>query len=428
MKQQTLSPLGLQALVLAGGTGSRMYPLTETLSKAMLTVGNRPMIWYALQNLESCGFEEILVLVRKEDRNLHQYLTEVYESKKAVVVISIEADISGTADALRSASGYIKSDVVVVSCDLVSNVNIADMVDNYRITDSDLSIALSQSMPHEIGPENKKAARGIKDYIGLDAESKRVVYYTPEADIDDELRLSRRMITKWPRVIIRNDLTDCHLYIMRKWVVDYIMADSSISSLKGDLIPLLIRRQYKRKQPSESMGGQPDLMTYIPNHGRLHSHKHDALICTYYEVKSQPCGRCNSVVRYSELNRLVSNSGLTKTSNRGENSHISKLTQLSIDSVVGSSCVVGDRVSIKNSTIGSHSKIGDNVKLNNCVVMDHVQICDGSILSNTVVCKQAYIQAGCHLKNCQVGVSYEVEAGVQAENESFVNTEGLLSI
>ena len=47
----------LHPVILAGGTGSRMYPLTEECPKALLPVGNKPLIWYPIQLLEKNGFE-----------------------------------------------------------------------------------------------------------------------------------------------------------------------------------------------------------------------------------------------------------------------------------------------------------------------------------------------------------------------------------
>ena len=44
-------------VILAGGRGSRMYPLTEECPKALLPVANRPLIWYPVQLLEKNGFE-----------------------------------------------------------------------------------------------------------------------------------------------------------------------------------------------------------------------------------------------------------------------------------------------------------------------------------------------------------------------------------
>ena len=45
-----------QAIILAGGRGSRMYPLTENIPKALLPVGNKPLIWYPVNYLENVGF------------------------------------------------------------------------------------------------------------------------------------------------------------------------------------------------------------------------------------------------------------------------------------------------------------------------------------------------------------------------------------
>ena len=46
-----------QAVVMAAGEGSRMYPLTEAIPKALLPVGNFPMIWYPINSFQKAGFE-----------------------------------------------------------------------------------------------------------------------------------------------------------------------------------------------------------------------------------------------------------------------------------------------------------------------------------------------------------------------------------
>lgn len=52
-----------QAIVLAGGKGSRMSELTSNIPKCLLPIGNRPMIWYPIRMLEKAGFSGLYKLL-----------------------------------------------------------------------------------------------------------------------------------------------------------------------------------------------------------------------------------------------------------------------------------------------------------------------------------------------------------------------------
>src|ERR1700744_6047231 len=52
----------MKGVVLAGGSGSRLYPLTKITNKHLLPVYNKPMIYYPIQTLVDAGIREILVV------------------------------------------------------------------------------------------------------------------------------------------------------------------------------------------------------------------------------------------------------------------------------------------------------------------------------------------------------------------------------
>ncbi|RVE61677.1 hypothetical protein OJAV_G00174840 [Oryzias javanicus] len=101
----------LQAVLMAAGGGSRMTDLTYNTPKAMLPVGNKPLIWYPLNLLERVGFEEVIVITTKEVQKMMSTDPKVkvdVKMKLDVVCIQEDADM-GTADALRHIQQKIKT-------------------------------------------------------------------------------------------------------------------------------------------------------------------------------------------------------------------------------------------------------------------------------------------------------------------------------
>ncbi len=96
----------MKGVVLAGGTGTRLYPLTRMINKHLLPVGKYPMIVYGIDRLRQAGITDILIVMGKQSAGLY---TDFLASGKAFGVhltYRIQEEAGGIAEALELARGF----------------------------------------------------------------------------------------------------------------------------------------------------------------------------------------------------------------------------------------------------------------------------------------------------------------------------------
>jgi len=244
-----------QAVVLAGGTGTRLYPLTDGVPKCMLSMANRPLLSYQLDLLERSGFKEALVATSERARDeLDNYLAQGHKGSISVDIQIVSEDLE-TADVLRAIKDKIRKDFLVISGDLVTDIYIHHLADVHRINDASCTVLLRAPKPEQKQPGGKpaKVEGATIDYVGLDEKRSRLLCLESAADIEEKLVLSRRMLTKHPNITVTNKMLDAHCYIFNYWVLELLTQTPELTSIKTELIPFLVKNQYS----SNPIPGQP---------------------------------------------------------------------------------------------------------------------------------------------------------------------------
>ncbi|ASS67327.1 MULTISPECIES: sugar phosphate nucleotidyltransferase [unclassified Paenibacillus] len=104
----------MKGIILAGGTGSRLFPLTKVTNKHLLPVGKYPMIYYSIAKLKESGIHDILIVTGKEHMgDVVNLLGSGYEFGVSLTY-KVQDQAGGIAQALGLAEHFVGGDQMVV--------------------------------------------------------------------------------------------------------------------------------------------------------------------------------------------------------------------------------------------------------------------------------------------------------------------------
>jgi glucose-1-phosphate thymidylyltransferase len=105
----------MKGIVLAGGTGSRLHPVTKVINKHLLPIFDKPMIYYPLDTLVKAGINEIVLVSGSEHIDqFKKLLTANGDYKKISFNFVAQAQAGGNAQALAACKKYVGDDKLVV--------------------------------------------------------------------------------------------------------------------------------------------------------------------------------------------------------------------------------------------------------------------------------------------------------------------------
>jgi len=138
--------LPLQAVVMAGGAGSRMRPLTEELPKPMLPVGDRPLMEIIIQQLRDAGIKRVNVTTHHQSEKITEHFGDGRNFGVELSYVTEDRPL-GTAGALGLME-KIRDTVLVINGDILTKVDFRTMVAFHREHHADLTLAVRRYDVH----------------------------------------------------------------------------------------------------------------------------------------------------------------------------------------------------------------------------------------------------------------------------------------
>lgn len=201
--RSTLLPL--DAVLMAGGEGKRLRPLTENTPKPLLKVGDKPIIEYNIDRLANVGVENIYLSINYLGEQLEAYF-EDGSSKNINIEYLREDKPLGTIGSVLLVEKFQHEDILVMNSDLLTNIDFADFYKSFKDLNADMAVAATSyhvDVPYAVleTDENQKV-KTLKEKprytyfsnAGIYIIKKKLLNMIPEGEFYDITDLMEKVI------------------------------------------------------------------------------------------------------------------------------------------------------------------------------------------------------------------------------------------
>ena len=202
----------MRALLLAGGLGTRLRPLTENLPKPMALVANKPWLYHLILHLKNEGITEFVIAVKHFPNMIRKYFGDG-RSLGVSIEYAVEQKLLGTAGAIKNAESLLSDRFLVVNADIALDFSLVPLLDFHISHGGGVTIALKEvEDPSQYG------------VVEIDGNG-----------------LIKRFVEKPDRGKAPSNLINAGIYIMEKKVLSWIPKGKEVS-IERETFPLLIQQ------------------------------------------------------------------------------------------------------------------------------------------------------------------------------------------
>ena len=368
----------MQAVVMAGGEGTRLRPLTCNRPKPMVPIINRPVMEHIINLLKKQGITEIFVTLYYLPEVIQDYFGDGSDFGVKIKYYTEESPL-GTAGSVKQIEKELNDTFVIISGDALTDINLLETINFHKEKNAIATLALTQvDNPLEYGVVITDEDGSIKHFLEK---------------------------PNWSEVF--SDTVNTGIYILEPESLSFF-AEGKNFDFSKDLFPMLLEKGYPIYGHLTS--------GYWCDVGNIEQYRQANMDCLDGKVKVDIPGKMvASKIWMEEGNNIHPTINLKGPVFIGANAQIKEGANIEPYTVLGNNCLVDKTASLKrsilwgNDYIGKNSNLGATVVGENCYLHSHVHVFEGSVLGDH--CKiesRAQIKAGIKIwpgKEVQTGIS-----------------------
>ncbi|MGJ8550474.1 glucose-1-phosphate adenylyltransferase [Winogradskyella wichelsiae] len=402
------------SIILGGGQGSRLYPLTEKRSKPAVPIaGKYRLVDIPISNCINSDMKRMYVLTQFNSASLNRHIKNTYHfsffSSAFVDVLAAEQTIKsdkwfqGTADAVRqSMDHFLQHDfeyALILSGDQLYQMDYNDIIDKHIESKADISVAtypVNAKDATSFGILKSNEDNLITSFIEKPSTDLLVDW---KSDVGDEMRSQGREY-----------LGSMGIYVFNRELLIELMADESTVDFGKEIIPQSIEKYKTVSYPFEG---------YWTDIGNIDS---------FFEANIGLTDDIPQFNLFDAKQRVYTNARILPTS---------KISGTSLDrAVIAEGCIIG-AAKIEKSVIGIRSRIGKDSTIINTYMMgnDDYESLAGINKNNTEILigigERCYIKNTIIDKNVRIGDDVRINGGAHLEDietDKYVIKEGIVVI
>lgn len=354
----------MKAVILAGGEGTRLRPLTSNQPKPMMPMANRPMMEHIVRLLAQHGFDEVVVTVAFLAQQIRNYFGDGSELGVRMRYATEENPL-GTAGSVRNAAAELDDTFLVISGDVLTDIDLTELVKAHHESGASATIALKRvDDPLEFG----------------------IVITHEDGSID-------RFLEKptWGEVF--SDTINTGIYVLEPSVFELI-PEGEVVDFSSDVFPALL--DAGGHIHGHIVDGYWEDVGTLDAYTRAHADILDHRV--YVDVGGFQLGEGIWIGEGVDLDPAAELVGPVII---GDNCRIEAGAQLREYTVLGTDVQVRNHAYLERAVVHDHVYLGEDVRLRGCVVARnsdirrHARIEEGVVLGDeTFVGEGAVINPG----------------------------------